>query len=1129
MPPAPCRNSGSISGNTGVGLDDGGSITNTASGTISGTYYSVKAYNAGATILNAGSLGGGDGSVYLGAGGSVGNSGVISGANHGVFITAEAGTVTNSGTVASDVHDNFAVMLLAGGTVTNTGLIEGGDGVLVDGGNGTVSNAVGATISGNYDGVYVSGATASVSNAGSINATYGYGVVFNGVSAASMTNSVGGTITAGESGVFTYDGGSLQNAGQITSRDYDGVYFYNGGTVTNSGGIAGANDGIMLGTAYNSASNTGTVFNSGVVTGGVAGIYGYGSAFSVQNTGLISGGVGVQLIGGAATIDNSGTINGTYGNAIDLTGGGVVTNQGSIVGFTNGVVAGGPASVVNSGVIQGNGASGDGVLLAAGGTVTNQAGGTITGNAGGVVAYQYAATVGNAGSIGAANGDAIGLMAGGTVSNAATGTITSNYTAVDLAMAGSVGNDGAIAGGVYGVDLGGGGRLTNSATGRITGGMDGVYAPVGAVVNNAGTIIGTADDGVLVMGGALNNATGGFIRGGTDGIYAGAGADVSNAGTIVDDTTAGAKLGDNVLLFNNGGGLISGATGIAFIGSGANVYDNGTIASTDGGDAVNFDAAGTNNLTLATGAVLVGAIDGGGSDSTVDLVGRGALANTITDFGAGSAVNIEQNADWTAVGHWTVATVTNSGTFQAGTLNPDPPLYLNGNFVQTTTGTLQVVVTPTLSTQFLVSGTAQLAGGLKYIFTPGTYSPHTYNFLTAAGGVTGSFATINYSGDVPPAVAIAHATTRGAADYNLVLSLGDGVPGNHVTFQVTPADDSIYAAQVEEMATAAQQANDSLLGHATDALSGDDEARREACAAAERVPTGGTSTASRMASAMASAFCGAGGWVEATGTAMSVDGSGDAPAFHAATGGFLAGIDKAVGPYGGRLGLAVGYDETWLHDDAGGKATIGTTRVGLYGAQPLGRFALAGDIMYGHADNTTERATGIGQARSDHGSDIISGAVQVSTGLGSFGGFAFTPAAGLRVAHVSGGGFTESGAGYVPLFAVSGSSPDTTSVQPFVKLGISRDFVTQSHIVITPSASIGYDYEVGDRGRRASVTSGDGTAFSTGANRLNASAANVSAGLSVGKGAWSLYARYSAYLSGNWTAQSGEAGLQVKF
>ncbi len=52
--------------------------------------------------------------------------------------------MTNSGTIMSNAADNFAVMLRAGGTVTNTGLIEGGDGVLVDGDNATVSNAAGA-------------------------------------------------------------------------------------------------------------------------------------------------------------------------------------------------------------------------------------------------------------------------------------------------------------------------------------------------------------------------------------------------------------------------------------------------------------------------------------------------------------------------------------------------------------------------------------------------------------------------------------------------------------------------------------------------------------------------------------------------------------------------------------------------------------------------------------------------------------------------------------------------------------------------------------------------------------------------------------------------------------------------
>jgi hypothetical protein len=33
----------------------------------------------------------------------------------------------------------------------------------------------------------------------------------------------------------------------------------------------------------------------------------------------------------------------------------------------------------------------------------------------------------------------------------------------------------------------------------------------------------------------------------------------------------------------------------------------------------------------------------------------------------------------------------------------------------------------------------------------------------------------------------------------------------------------------------------------------------------------------------------------------------------------------------------------------------------------------------------------------------------------------------------------------------------------------------------------------------------------------------------AGKGNWSLYANYNAYVSGNWTAQMGQAGLTVRF
>jgi uncharacterized protein with beta-barrel porin domain len=54
--------------------------------------------------------------------------------------------------------------------------------------------------------------------------------------------------------------------------------------------------------------------------------------------------------------------------------------------------------------------------------------------------------------------------------------------------------------------------------------------------------------------------------------------------------------------------------------------------------------------------------------------------------------------------------------------------------------------------------------------------------------------------------------------------------------------------------------------------------------------------------------------------------------------GFLAGLDRHVGAAGTRVGLAVGYDAATLTDDAGGKASVNTFRVGVYGAQQLGGF-----------------------------------------------------------------------------------------------------------------------------------------------------------------------------------------------
>jgi hypothetical protein len=120
--------------------------------------------------------------VYLSAGGSVNNTGTISGGYAGVSIYGAAGTVTNAGTIES----TYA----AGGNGTPTGVF------LEDG--GSVTNASAGLISGAQYGIDlngVSGGVDIVTNAGTIESTSGIAVEIVGGAQNTLTNS--GTISRG--------------------------------------------------------------------------------------------------------------------------------------------------------------------------------------------------------------------------------------------------------------------------------------------------------------------------------------------------------------------------------------------------------------------------------------------------------------------------------------------------------------------------------------------------------------------------------------------------------------------------------------------------------------------------------------------------------------------------------------------------------------------------------------------------------------------------------------------------------------------------------------------------------------------------------------------------------------------
>ena len=377
----------------------GGSVTNT--GTIPNF---VKIAGAAGTVVNSGSINHvssqpTESAVGLAQGGSVSNAGegrITSGAD-GVTIGGGLGVVVNAGTVAvtqSNAHYGFhvyqharAIILTAGGSVSNTGSVSA---------TGTFSNTYSNLYASLAVGIRINGAAGTVTNSGSINARgtfVGFGTAIVGVGielgvGGQVTNQAGGRITA-RSAVESYGDATVVNAGQLTGSDY-GVTLRGTGRVTNQAGgtISGFFDGIR---AVNAAA---TVGNGGSIDGP------QNYAIRLGANGLILNAAGGRLTGGNdgvlfdgvnASLNNAGYIHGfgtyktTLGSGAYLSNGGTITNSGTISGRLFGVSLNRPGFVGNTGTISGATGIGVGGTAGTGGTVVNS--GTISGTGGTAVKF----------------------------------------------------------------------------------------------------------------------------------------------------------------------------------------------------------------------------------------------------------------------------------------------------------------------------------------------------------------------------------------------------------------------------------------------------------------------------------------------------------------------------------------------------------------------------------------------------------------------------------------------------------------------------------------------------------------------------------------------------------------------
>ena len=341
----------------------------------------------------------------------------------------------------------------------------------------------------------------------------------------------------------------------MTTNEISGTYasgitltsdaFDNPVTVTAAADISGGTQGaIAAGTAW-------TIDNSGQVSGTSVGVYFYAGG-SVTNTGagdIDGGNYGVFAARAAGTIDNASTISSTGGVGVFLGAGGAITNE------THGVISG------HRGIVF-DGATAEATLINAG---------AITATAGTAISM-YLGTVINSGDISATDGTGILLQTGGTITNTASATI-----------------DATTGTGIYG----GAQSTTIENAGTIGGAFQAVYF-TGTAANRLIVDAGAVFDGAVVANSSGTNTIE-LTSGAVAGTLSGLGSEYQGFQTVTVDSGASWTVAGTVDGF--GSATIQGLTD-------ADRLDL-TDVTFSSGDTVNLDS-GTDILTVkdAGGAVL---------------------------------------------------------------------------------------------------------------------------------------------------------------------------------------------------------------------------------------------------------------------------------------------------------------------------------------------------------------------------------------------------------------------------------------------------------------------------------------------------------------------------------------------
>jgi uncharacterized protein with beta-barrel porin domain len=1129
--PGSVVNNGSMRSNTttGIALYKGGDVVNAAGASLSAHLDAVYADSAVSTVTNAGTISGSEdlsnthAGVHLPIGGTITNlaTGTISG-NGTAILANSATTIFNDGAIIS--LNGTAIDLTVGATgagsfVSNNGSINctGGTAILfgpdndtlrlmgastilgvVDGGAGTNALILGGASNGSFD---ISGLGAS--------AQYRGFEILRKDDPGTWTLTGANGDANGDAQTWLINGGGVSVAGQLSGTliaqpgvtGVDVNVLPGGSVQTNSGNAVSVNDSSRV-------INRGSISSS---ADGVAAVLLTGNATSVSNAGSIASqgakgiGVSIDVPTGAASLTNEqgGSITSVAGNAVNVS-----------------VQAGASVSIVNSGTISGSEVDATGVVInanAGSASLANRQGASIKGAVGVSASGASNLSITNAGSIEASgiNGTGIAIDArsgvatltnerGGSITSAAGDAVQAGSN-VSISNLGMIASNGATGAGVVIDAVWGSASLVNKSSGSITAaGGNAVQAGSNVSIINAGTIASSGDNGTGVAINAptgstsLTNQRAASIQG-ANGVSALTGTNVSieNAGSIAAQGVNGTGVsidapGGVASLTNEQGASITSATGVAILaGSNVSIVNVGSISGLAA--AVRFTGS-NNRLTLSSGSSVSGDLDGGtGQLNALTLSGAGTLSSRTSGF---STLTM-QDAGWTVSGPVSITssstilnstlTLTGSLTSPAITLAPDATLNGTGTLKGAlsmqgviapglpavtsiaglqplSTGTLSVIgaytqapgshyeadITSQGNDLIAVDGTAALQGGLVRVrLRAASFTPtDTYTILSTTAGLTGVFTgmeTLNpftsaslsydvnnayihvqrgfqFAGGTPNQIAVEAALDHGVAS---ISGISAGVSPTRdflsIAGDLLSLEGSSAYAALDQLSAEAYAAFPNAHFEAArlgmDAIDNRLSAARFTGECASDVATPSSVSAGRACS-----------WISVLGSTGSIGGYDTWLGQQTSVGGVISGIDYRIMPK-----VTIGAALAAMHGNTSTRTLpvhgqFDTYQAAFYGSYVPGAYWLQASVGYARNSDDMKRSlfftdtprTALGSVDGNQYFATLSNGVDVS--MGKIG--VLSPFVSLEMQRAETPAFSERGADSVNL-AVSASSANS--------------------------------------------------------------------------------------------------------